>query len=104
MTSNMIWIIIGMGLVTYIPRILPLIVLHTETWPDVVRRMLARVPYAVLGALIFPGILFAYDAIWYGLIGGAVAILLASIGTPLIVVVGGAIVVLAGIQLMPTLF
>ncbi|PTL38229.1 AzlD domain-containing protein [Alkalicoccus saliphilus] len=100
MNEAVVWMIIGMGIVTYIPRILPLLMLSTENWPSWLRRMLARVPYAVLGALIFPGIIFAYDAVWYGLLGGAAAFLIAYTGAPLIAVVAGTILLLTGINLM----
>ena len=83
--------IIGMGVVTYIPRMLPLLALKTENWSPWAKRMLSRVPYAVLGALIFPGILGAHDQASFALIAGGLAIVLAYIGMPLIVVVGGAI-------------
>lgn len=89
--------IIGMGIVTYIPRMLPLIALQTENWPEWAKRMLSRVPYAVLGALIFPGILTAHENIAFSIIGGLVAVVLAYIGLPLIVVVGGAIGSLAAL-------
>lgn len=101
MSSAMVWMIVGMGVVTYIPRLLPLIMLQTENWPSWSKRMLSRVPYAVLGALIFPGILEVHENLWFGLLGGALAILFAYIGLPLIVVVGGAI---GGLALLTFLF
>jgi len=98
MNLSMFWMIVGMGAVTYIPRLLPLVALQTEKWPAWSKRMLARVPYAVLGALIFPGILYIQDALWFGIVGGIAAIVLSSIGAPLIIVVGGSITFLAIIQ------
>ncbi|WP_147803588.1 AzlD domain-containing protein [Alkalicoccus halolimnae] len=100
MNETMLWMIVGMAVVTYVPRILPLLVLSTENWPPWLRRMLSRVPYAVLGALIFPGIIYAYDAIWYGLLGGAAAFFIAYTGAPLIAVVAGTIFILTGINLL----
>ncbi|WP_280769301.1 AzlD domain-containing protein [Salipaludibacillus daqingensis] len=98
MSMTLFWMIVGMGVVTYIPRLLPLIALQTENWPSWSKRMLSRVPYAVLGALIFPGILYIHDALWFGVVGGVVALVLSSIGAPLIIVVGGSITFLAIIQ------
>ena len=95
MNMTMFWIIAGMGVVTYIPRVLPLVILQTENWPAWSKRMLSRVPYAVLGALIFPGILTVHENLWFGLVGGLIAIALAYKGVPLIGVVGGAIAGLA---------
>lgn len=93
--------IIGMGIVTYIPRVMPLIMLQTESWPKWSKRMLARVPYAVLGALIFPGILTFHDHLGFAMAGAGIAIGLAYAGAPLIVVVGGAI---GGLALVTYLF
>ncbi|MBU9711484.1 AzlD domain-containing protein [Evansella tamaricis] len=95
MSMPIVWMIIGMGVVTYIPRLLPLVMLNTENWPVWSKRMLSRVPYAVLGALIFPGIISVHENVWFGVVGGVIAVILAYIGTPLIVVVGGAIAALA---------
>ncbi|MFC4735210.1 AzlD domain-containing protein [Bacillus daqingensis] len=100
MREEFIWMIIGMGLVTYIPRILPLIALSTENWPDWLRRMLSHVPYAVLGALIFPGILYAQETIWYGMLGGVIAFLIAYTGAPLLAVVAGTILLLTGVHII----
>ncbi|SDO49073.1 AzlD domain-containing protein [Alkalicoccus daliensis] len=100
MREEIFWMILGMGIVTYIPRLLPLIALSTENWPDWLRRMLSRVPYAVLGALIFPGIMYAQETIWYGLLGGVVAFFISYRGAPLIVVVAGTILLLTGVNLV----
>ncbi|WP_416151840.1 AzlD domain-containing protein [Salipaludibacillus sp. HK11] len=97
---TMFWMIVGMGVVTYIPRLLPLVMLQTENWPSWSKRMLSRVPYAVLGALIFPGILYINDALWFGILGGTIAIILSSIGAPLILVVGGSIIFLSFVQFL----
>jgi branched-subunit amino acid transport protein len=48
-----IWlIIIGMALVTYLPRLLPLTNLQAETLPGWLRRSLHYVPIAVLSAIV----------------------------------------------------
>lgn len=46
-------------LVTYIPRLLPFYMINAEKIPHSARVYLSFVPYAILGALIFPGILNA---------------------------------------------
>ncbi|UCZ52002.1 AzlD domain-containing protein [Bacillus shivajii] len=91
MNMTIVLMIIGMGIVTYIPRMMPLVMLQTESWPTWSKRMLSRVPYAVLGALIFPGILTFHENIWFAMTGALMAIILAYVGAPLILVVGGAI-------------
>ncbi|GEL06780.1 AzlD domain-containing protein [Salisediminibacterium halotolerans] len=94
-TAPIFWLILGMGAVTFIPRVLPFIVLKTEGWPAWAKRMLSRVPYAVLGALIFPGILYIQEDIRFGILGGTAAVLMAWKGAPLIAVIGGAIAAVA---------
>jgi len=85
-------IIIGMSLATMIPRIIPAFIVDKLQFRDWVNRWLNAIPYAALGALIFPGILSVNpDQPYVGLIGGLVAILLALIGLNVILVVVGAI-------------
>lgn len=56
MFSPIIWMIIGMAAVTYVPRMVPLIAFESLKLPGFLERVLKNVPYAVLGALIFPGV------------------------------------------------
>ncbi|WP_017726882.1 AzlD domain-containing protein [Halalkalibacterium ligniniphilum] len=94
MNMTMLFIIAGMAVVTYIPRMLPLIFLNTNSFPAWLQAVLRNVPYAALGALIFPGILTVHENIWFGIIGGGVAILVAYFGANLIIVVLSSIVAL----------
>lgn len=96
MRSEIIWMIIGMGLVTYIPRMLPFVLFKGKELPPFIQGVLQNVPYATLGALIFPAIFFIQkDDIWYGLAGAVSAFLAAFLGANVIVVVLGSITVLA---------
>ncbi|WP_413302194.1 AzlD domain-containing protein [Bacillus sp. 1P10SD] len=96
MKSEIIWMIIGMGLVTYIPRMLPFVLFKGKELPPFVQGVLKNVPYATLGALIFPAILFIQNGdFWYGALGAAAAFLAAFLGANVIVVVLGSIAVLA---------
>ncbi|MGL5513768.1 MAG: AzlD domain-containing protein [Sporomusa sp.] len=52
-------LIIGMMLVTYLPRLFPWIVLAERPLPPLVRRFLLYIPYTALGALIVRGIMEA---------------------------------------------
>jgi branched-subunit amino acid transport protein len=92
--DNYFLLIIALALVTYVPRMMPLVLLNTEKIPPIVQGVLKNVPFAILGTLIFPGILTVNEDIWYGLIGAAVAFLVAYLGANLIVVVMSSIVVL----------
>ncbi|MDD4730600.1 MAG: AzlD domain-containing protein [Desulfovibrio sp.] len=49
--------ILGMALVTYIPRALPALTLSSRSLPGPVRRFLSFVPVAVLSALLLPSLL-----------------------------------------------
>ncbi|HSI67130.1 MAG TPA: AzlD domain-containing protein [Planococcus sp. (in: firmicutes)] len=89
------WMIIGMAIVTYIPRAIPLTLLEGRELPAPVQNVLRNIPYAVLGALIFPAVLFIQDNIWFGVIGVAAAFGIAFAGANVIFVVLGSIAVLA---------
>jgi branched-subunit amino acid transport protein len=96
MKTEIIWMIIGMGLVTYIPRMMPFVLFKGKEIPPFMQGVLKNVPYATLGALIFPAIIFIQkDDIWYGVLGAAAAFIAALLGANVIVVVLGSITVLA---------
>lgn len=52
-------IILGMALVTYLPRMLPLVVLSRFKFPPLLQRWLSFVPVAVLSALLAKEVLVA---------------------------------------------
>lgn len=54
--------IVGMTLVTYIPRVAPLLALASRTLPEPVIRWLSFVPTAVLSAMLFPSLLLKEKA------------------------------------------
>jgi branched-subunit amino acid transport protein len=97
MDDNLIWVIIGMGLVTYFPRMLPLVMFHTNNLHPRVQGILKNVPFAILGALIFPGVLTINpDSVLYGVIGAAAAFIAAWLNLNVIIVVLASILVLYG--------
>ena len=85
-------IVIGMTLVTYIPRALPAVFLDRIKPGPKVERFLNLIPYTAMAALIFPGVL-TVDAAQplIGILGGLAALLLAWRRCPLIVCVLAAI-------------
>lgn len=96
MGSTFWWMLLGMALVTYIPRMIPLTVLEGKQLPTLVSRILQNIPYAVLGALIFPAILFVQEGnLLFGIIGMIVAFSIALVGGSVMTVVLGTIGVLA---------
>ncbi len=94
MNGTLFLVIIGMAAATYIPRMLPLVFMDVDRIPTWFQNILRNVPYAALGALIFPAILQFHENIWYGLIGGFTAIVVAYFGANLIFVVISSIAVL----------
>lgn len=90
------WTLLGMTIVTYIPRAFPLTFLEGKELPPVVSGVLRNIPYAVLGALIFPAILYVQEGhLLFGIIGTVVAFSLAIIFENVMVVVLGTICILA---------
>lgn len=84
-------IIVSMALVTAIPRMIPAFLMDKFQFKGWVNRWLAAIPFAALGALIFPGILSVTEKPIVGFTGGIVALLLAYFGLNVILVVLGAI-------------
>ncbi|MFG6149564.1 AzlD domain-containing protein [Halobacillus sp. B23F22_1] len=88
----MVWMIIGMAIVTAVPRFLPAFIVDQIRFPKWIDRWLNAIPYAALGALIFPGILSVKpDAPQIGVIAALVAAALAWLNLNIILVVAGAI-------------
>ena len=84
-------LILILWLVTYTPRALPFVVLPGAKMHPFVKRFLDNVPYGILGALIFPGVLTSAGEVTFGIIGGLVAVLLAYFELNLVLVVAGSI-------------
>lgn len=85
-------LILGMALVTYLPRLLPAIFLDRFQFPDWFQTWLKSIPYAALGALIFPGVLWVDpDQPLLGLLGGLAALLLSWLNLHITLVMAGAI-------------
>ena len=68
-------LILGMAVVTYLPRLLPAIFMDRFQFPAWFQTWLKSIPYAALGALIFPGVLLVdQDQPLIGLLGGFAAL------------------------------
>jgi branched-subunit amino acid transport protein len=75
---------------------IPLTFLDGKELPPIVSGVLRNIPYAVLGALIFPAVLFVQEGnILFGIIGAGVAFLIAIFGGGVMSVVLGTIGALA---------
>ncbi len=69
--------IIGMALVTYVPRAVPAVFIKYIRWNNRSEQFLKLIPYTAMGALIFPGILSVdVSTPQIGVIGGITALIL----------------------------
>ena len=66
-----------MALVTYLVRVVPMVIFRNKITNVRVKSFLYYVPYAVLGAMTFPYIFYSTGNIISGLCGTAVAFVLA---------------------------
>lgn len=96
---DVFWIIVGMAVVTAGPRMLPAWLLERARPSPMIEAWLSHVPYAVLGALIFPGILTVNpERPLVGLAAGAVAAVLAWLRLHMLIVIGAAIAVVMAVR------
>lgn len=87
-------IITLMAAVTVTPRLIPAFIIERVKFPVWFGRWLEVIPYAALGALIFPGILSVVpERPYIGVVGGIAAITLALFRVHIVLVVLGASVV-----------
>jgi branched-subunit amino acid transport protein len=54
MRSEILWLLLGMAVVTFIPRFLPMAFLARIAIPEKVKRGLDYIPVAILSAIVFP--------------------------------------------------
>ena len=75
-----------MAAVTYLIRMLPFVVFRKPIQNRFIRSFLYYVPYAVLGAMTFPAILYSTSNLISAAIGLAVSVILAWLGRGLLTV------------------
>ena len=92
--------VLVMALVTYIPRVFPLVVFRRQIENIYIRSFLFYVPYAVLAALTFPSIFWSTQRSTVAAAGTLTAILLAYFEKSLVVVAVAAILVVYVSQLI----
>ena len=90
MNPNVYLYILVMALVTYLIRVLPLVLIRREIKSRFIRSFLYYVPFATLAAMTFPSILTATDMLFSAVIGFATALILAFAKKSLLVVAIGA--------------
>ena len=91
--AKVLLLLLGMMAVTYIPRALPAVFIEKMRFRAKMEKFLKLIPYTAMSALIFPGV-FTVDANpIIGIVGAAVAGLLAWKKCPVMICVLAAIAV-----------
>lgn len=85
--------ILTMALVTYIPRVLPLVAVRRKIKSPFINSFLYYMPYAVLAGMTFPAILYATSSVQSAAAALAAALLLSYFGRGLVSVALAAVVV-----------
>ena len=89
-----------MAVVTYLIRMLPLTIFRREIKSSFVRSFLRYVPFAVLGAMTLPDVLYSTGSLYTAAAGVAVGVILAWQGRSLLTVALSASAAVALAQLV----
>jgi branched-subunit amino acid transport protein len=76
-TGKLIGFIVLLALTAYIPRMLPMALLRKRITHPFLQSFLLYMPYAILGAMLVPDMLFSTGSVYSALAGCAVAAVLA---------------------------
>ena len=90
MTENFFLYLAVMAGVTYLIRMLPLVLVKKKVENGFIRSFLFYVPYAVLGAMTVPAVFYATDSVFSAAAGLGVALILALCKKGLLTVAVGA--------------
>ena len=101
MVTNILLAILVMAAVTYLIRVLPLVLIRREIKNKTVRSFLHYVPYVTLSVMTFPAILTATGIIWSGLAALIVATVLGLRGCKLPTVAALACLTVFLVELLP---
>lgn len=85
-TGRLLLYILVMAGTTYLVRMLPMVLCKRKIKNRFVLSFLQYIPYAVLGAMTFPAILYSAGGVWSALAGLAVAAVLAFLERDLLTV------------------
>jgi branched-subunit amino acid transport protein len=83
--------VLVMAAVTYLPRVLPVIAFRREIKSNLVRSVLYYLPFAVLGAMTIPSILYSTESVYSALAGLITGLVLAYFERSLLIVALGAV-------------
>jgi branched-subunit amino acid transport protein len=99
--KSLLFVVILMALVTYIPRMIPLVFLTGKKLPPYAKRFFQFMPYATLGALIVPGVLSSTGRTLSAAFGAFISTVLAYLKLNVLFVVLGGI---GGVVIFELLF
>jgi branched-subunit amino acid transport protein len=85
--------VILMAIVTYAPRVFPIAIFKRKITSRFLKSFLYYIPYAALGAMTFPAILFSTANFYFSLAGMMAALILAYFEQGLMKVAMGAVLV-----------
>ena len=80
---NVVLAIAIMAIITYLIRVLPLLLIRKEIKNPIIRSFLSYVPYVTLSVMTFPAILNATGSVWSALFALLVAVALSLKGCKL---------------------
>lgn len=92
-----------MAIVTYIPRVAPLAIFKNKIQSRFLTTFLSYVPFAVLGAMIFPDILFSTGHLSSAIAGLVIGVILAYLERSLLQVAVCAIIAVYVCELIITI-
>ncbi len=87
MRKEMLIMMLGMLVVTFIPRLIPALFLDRMKMSPKFKKFLQLIPFTAMTCLVFPGVFSVDSNVFVGIIGIAVATILAYRKMPVIVCV-----------------
>lgn len=73
-SKYLILAIITMSLATFLPRLLPIVLIKSKISNSFIKSMLVYLPYGVLSAMIFPAIIYSTGNVLTGIAGSVTAV------------------------------
>ncbi len=101
MKVNVLIAILVMAGITYLIRVLPLVLIRREIKSPLIRSFLYYVPYVTLSVMTFPAIIYSTSTPWSALAALVVAALLALKGCKLPLVAAAACITVFLVELIP---
>jgi branched-subunit amino acid transport protein len=98
--NSLLFIVVMMSVVTYVPRMLPMVFLKDIRLRRYIQTFLGYIPYAALASLIFPGFINSTGEKPSAIIGISVATILSYFKVNLIVVLGLSVLSVVGFKLV----